>query len=71
MTLGTTASCWGVGTVGDPCEGKALGAACTPTDDDIPAQEAIEDACYLEPGQADAGRHVLARDARHPRHAEP
>ena len=36
VTLGTTASCWGVGTVGDPCEGKALGAACTPTDDDIP-----------------------------------
>ena len=49
VTLGTTASCWGVGTVGDPCEGKALGAACTPTDDDIPAQEAIEDACYLNP----------------------
>ena len=48
-TLGTTASCWGVGTVGDPCEGKALGAACTPTDDDIPAQQAIEDACYLNP----------------------
>ena len=49
VTLDTTASCWGVGTVGDPCEGKALGAACTPTDDDIPAQEAIEDACYLNP----------------------
>ena len=49
VTLDTTASCWGVGTVGDPCEGKALGAACTPTDDDIPAQQAIEDACYLNP----------------------
>jgi hypothetical protein len=49
VTLGTTATCWGVGTVGDPCEGKALGAACTPTDDDIPAQAAIEDACYLDP----------------------
>ncbi len=71
VTLATTASCWGVGTAGDPCEGKALGAACTPTDDDIPAQQAIEDACYLEPGQADPGRHVVAGHARHPRHAEP
>ena len=49
VTLDTTAACWGVGTVGDPCEGKALGAACTPTNDAIPAQQAIEDACYLNP----------------------
>jgi X-Pro dipeptidyl-peptidase len=49
VTLATTASCWGVGTAGDPCEGKALGAACTPTNDSIPAQAAIEDACYLDP----------------------
>jgi X-Pro dipeptidyl-peptidase len=44
VTLADTASCWGVGTAGDPCEGKALGDACTQPED-----ETIEDACYLNP----------------------
>jgi X-Pro dipeptidyl-peptidase len=49
VNFGDTASCWGVGTVGDPCEGKAIGAACTPSDDDDPVAIQIEDACYVDP----------------------
>jgi X-Pro dipeptidyl-peptidase len=49
VTLADEASCWGVGTAGDPCEGKQLGAECTPSDDDDPVQIQIEDACYLNP----------------------
>jgi X-Pro dipeptidyl-peptidase len=44
VTLADTATCWGVGTAGDPCEGKTLGAAC-----EQPTDKTIEDACYLDP----------------------
>ena len=44
VTQATTRTCWGVGTAGDPCEGKALGDACT-----APADQTIEHACYLNP----------------------
>jgi X-Pro dipeptidyl-peptidase len=44
VTQATTRTCWGVGTAGDPCEGKALGDSCT-----APADQTIEHACYLNP----------------------
>jgi X-Pro dipeptidyl-peptidase len=44
VELADTAACWGVGTAGDPCAGKAIGEACTQAED-----ETIENACYRDP----------------------
>jgi len=43
VVLTDTAACWGVGTAGDPCEGKAIGEPCTQTQD-----QTIENACYRD-----------------------
>ena len=67
----TTASCWGVGTAGDPCEGKALGDGVHAEPTTTSRRERSRTPATSIPVKPTTDVTLVARHPRHPRLAEP